>query len=68
MINDFENTQSADVVPVVHGEWVKNEGRQGWNCSVCKTDDLWAFDDCIGEKEQQDLYCPNCGARMDGGV
>ena len=59
---------SADVQPVVRGEWIKNEGRHGWHCSVCGEDDLYAFAwNCDkGENELQDRYCPNCGARMDG--
>lgn len=54
--------------PVKHGKWIKNEGRFGWHCSVCREDDLYAFSwNCDkGEKELQDRYCPNCGARMDG--
>lgn len=61
---------AADVQPVVHGKWIKNEGigvqGVGWHCSVCKENDVWAFID-KGEKTQDDLYCPNCGAKMDGG-
>lgn len=52
---------AADVVPVVHGWWDANE-----TCSLC------------GEKSTEGLdattwnywlpnYCPNCGAKMDGG-
>lgn len=53
---------AADVVPVVHGEWNTDE-----TCSLC------------GEKSTEGLdatkwdywlpnYCPNCGAKMDGGA
>lgn len=53
---------AADVVPVVHGWWNADE-----TCSLC------------GEKSTEGLdatkwnywlpnYCPNCGAKMDGGV
>lgn len=57
---------SAD--PVKRGKWIKNEDRCGWHCSACGEDDLYAFAwNCDkGENEQQDRYCPNCGARMDG--
>lgn len=52
----------ADVVPVVHGWWNADE-----TCSSC------------GEKSTEGLdatkwnywlpnYCPNCGAKMDGGA
>lgn len=53
---------AAGVVPVVHGWWNADE-----TCSLC------------GEKSTEGLdatkwnywlpnYCPNCGARMDGGA
>lgn len=53
---------AADVVPVVHGWWNADE-----TCSLC------------GEKSTEGLdatkwnywlpnYCPNCGAKMDGGT
>lgn len=53
---------AADVVPVVHGRWNATE-----TCSLC------------GEKSTEGLdattwnywlpnYCPNCGAKMDGGA
>lgn len=53
---------TADVVPVAHGWWNADE-----TCSLC------------GEKSTEGLdatkwnywlpnYCPNCGAKMDGGT
>lgn len=53
--------------PVKHGKWIKNEGRYGWHCSVCGEDDLYAFawNSDKGEKELQDRYCPECGAKME---
>ena len=49
------------------GKWIKNEGRYGWHCSACGEDDLYAFvwNRDKGENEQQDRYCPNCGAQME---
>lgn len=68
-IRIIKSIPSADVVPVKHGKWIKNEGigcrGVGWHCSVCKENDVWAFLD-KSEKTQDDLYCPNCGAKMDG--
>lgn len=41
-------------VEVVHGEWI--EGKSLEKCSIC------------GKKGFPDWrYCPNCGAKMDGG-
>ena len=53
----------ADVTPVVHGEWSVVWVDQGhidmekmYKCSVCG-----------GRKYNDYHYCPDCGARMDGG-
>lgn len=57
-----ENLPAADVSPVVHGRWNADE-----TCSCC------------GEKSTEGLdaekwnywfpdFCPNCGAKMDGGT
>lgn len=52
---------------VKHGRWIKNEDRSGWHCSCCGKDDLYAYPYTENnERELQDFYCPNCGAKMDG--
>lgn len=51
---------AADVAPVVHGRWL-DAGRGIKACSNCNH----------GIKEHMacvNHYCPNCGARMDGGA
>ena len=56
---------AADVVPVVHGEWIVNPKREyDYICSVCGGDapeDRWRNNAILTP------YCPNCGAKMDGG-
>lgn len=55
-IND---TPTADVVEVKHGKWVCLEAEIGYfACSECDHRILRA--ECN--------YCPNCGAKMDGGT
>ena len=49
-------------VPVRHGWWVKH-GRK-WQCTNCKV--LMSIDGT--PKENLLNYCPNCGAKMDGGA
>lgn len=58
---------AADVVPVVHGRWVdrivnENEVIQPWMkryyCSEC----------IEGGNQSWFKFCPNCGAKMDGGA
>ena len=59
ILNQFP---AADVVPVRHGEWeivVGSNGNEYMVCTCCRV--------------SQDLtgvftYCPNCGAKMDGGA
>ena len=57
-----DDIPAADVAPVVHGRWETNSDRpDSLICSVCKCEfDMW--------KHDQHNYCPNCGAKMDGGA
>ena len=53
---------AADVVPVVHGRWSGEEifpnfpSLNGYCCSRC-----------YQHQGRKTTYCPNCGAKMDGG-
>ena len=64
LAEDFYSIPAADVAPVVHGRWI-HDGRRiksgiDWcHCSECgKSDNFCA----------RTNYCPNCGAKMDGGA
>lgn len=54
------NAPTADVVEVVHGEWVdySDTWKYRFECSLCKFH-LMGYD--------KTNYCPNCGADMRGG-
>lgn len=52
---------AADVAPVVHGQWLDNEDYMF--CSICGIQ--WYY--CDNDTETFN-YCPNCGAKMDGGA
>lgn len=60
---------AADVVEVVHGHWYVSE-YEYLNCSACGGA---MYTGCNSTKEAELLkhhwkpYCPNCGAKMDGG-
>lgn len=60
LIRYVKRQPAADVAPVVHGRWgdngIPNSMLSG--CSVCGfTCGAYSFQ-----------YCPNCGAKMDGGA
>ena len=60
----IEDMPAADVAPVVHGRWIsKNDHGYEWVfvCSNCDYVDGYPFND-------RPNYCPNCGAKMDGGI
>ena len=55
--------KSADVAPVVHGEWENHPHAYGFErCSVCHDCTIWG-EWADGKKWN---FCPNCGAKMDG--
>ena len=61
-IKDVDAIPAADVAPVVHGRWLDSKHKIFSNtydyvCSNCGCDYALA----------KYNYCPNCGAKMDGG-
>ena len=74
-LRDFiDNIPAADVAPVNHGHWIYNQnghdwGLGAWECNLCHSvnnnlpcDKRFSPYVYAGSK-----YCPNCGAKMDGG-
>lgn len=57
----IDNTEDADVSPVVHGRWGMHSDRPDTLiCSICDhAFDVWKHD------VERMHYCPNCGAKMD---
>lgn len=56
------NAPTVEAVPVVHGLWQQSE-YNGFNCcSVCHD----AYVELEWLKSKKWLYCPHCGAKMDG--
>ena len=60
----LDEIPTADVAPVVHGRWsdagfgeLPKHAPYGWACSVCGGISF----------NNEYIYCPNCGAIMDGG-
>ena len=70
---DIENFPNADVAPVRHGRWIPLTecANEGVYCSICKKK-VWKSDYAQCSKKSRNKlesnYCPNCGAKMDGGA
>ena len=59
-VTRVENFPAADVAPVRHGKWLYGDYYDiGDVCSECDWDSKMTHPSY--------RYCPNCGARMDGG-
>lgn len=61
---DISGLPAADVAEVVHGRWIKedflsDDVNNAEKCSQCG--------ELIGWFGNLPNYCPNCGAKMDGG-
>lgn len=59
----IEKAPTVDAVPVVHGRWGTGRfnletGNYEKQCTRCRN----------FSKEYGKPYCPNCGAKMDGGI
>lgn len=58
MMSEIETSPAVDAVEVVHGQWIEKTGYAV--CSVC-------LDECWADSVLEYNFCPNCGAKMDGG-
>ena len=67
-VEAIEALPALDVAPVVHARWIMNHF--GAKCSNCLR--LYCMEPSWSEKIKHMpptwIYCPNCGARMDGDV
>lgn len=76
VLNEVLNRPAADVAPVRHGRWIGCNGeivdwdennpgcpRHSCFCSICKS---WLT--ASDEFPVIAYFCPNCGAKMDGGA
>lgn len=63
----LDKQPKADAAEVKHGKWIKITGMSPpeyhgkYVCSECGDKAL-----CKNHREELSIYCPNCGARMDG--
>ena len=71
LLDKLQKVPAADVAPVVHGRWISWEkagncvpSPDRHECSVCHD----AAQVLVNGFELLSDYCPNCGAKMDGGA
>ena len=62
----IDEIPTADVAEVKHGEWELFEdcANAGVYCTVCHKK---VYREYYANVKPKSKYCPNCGARMDGG-
>ena len=66
----IDNMPSADIELVKHGRWIKSKAG-GVLCSECCSYAPYIEKGSFTTKrieQEKSAYCPNCGAKMDGGV
>ena len=67
----LQTIPAADVVPVNHGRWKKGKGNERPTENGFVHDDRYICDccgwGCCCETKLDFSFCPNCGAKMDGG-
>lgn len=71
MKRKIEAVPAVDAVPVVHGRWIPADGEgetcDEWDCSICERRLTFGEEMETDEVYELNHYCPNCGAKMDGG-
>ena len=67
----INNTPVADVAPIRHGHWKKGKGNERPTENGFVHDNKYVCDccgwGCCCETKLDFSFCPNCGAKMDGG-
>ena len=67
LVTDIRGMKAADVAPVLHGRWVLLDEcyNEGVYCSACHKK---VYKTCYANQKIKSKFCPNCGAKMDGGA
>ena len=62
-LKELWDSQSINTKPVRHGQWIDGDPY----CPICRKDKFRGLDADVWADWKPD-YCPNCGAKMDGGT
>ena len=65
LIDSISKLPAADVAPVRHGWWVHEHISEGYAWVMCSECEAVIHKILINKRLN---YCPNCGAKMDGGA
>lgn len=72
LIAEFTTAPTVDAVPVVHGRWDRRDDPEfilgDFECSVCEDVECDIDTSVFVPGVNCMYYCPNCGAKMDGGA
>lgn len=67
ILDIVENSPTIEATPVMHGWWIDMGDFQ--SCSICKATRLKEIGTPYGKAIWvKTKFCPDCGAKMDGGV
>ena len=68
-IFELMDIPAADVASVVYGRWIWHEEEFKYECSACNCWFDYNLTFAIFDHDfEYSSYCPNCGAKMDGGA
>lgn len=61
----IDNAPTIDAEPVRCGKWIEQDDGSYYTCSFCKNEWITLEGNPIDNNMK---YCPQCGAKMDGGI
>ena len=65
-LREIENAPTIEAEPVRHGRWIAHDVIENMKCSECGEEYRMPFD--FNANVYPYNFCPNCGAKMDGGA
>lgn len=69
-LQSIDEQSTIEAEPVRHGEWVPVDGIDPcdeWECTACEERMTFMYELEADDMKVDFRYCPNCGAKMDGG-